>query len=121
MKQKQSSGWESLMQPMIDIAEINRKTIQQFAKLQGDYMSWALEANLKQFKALAETEDMKSAVEKQLKFMKELDSRWCDTAEQEIATARDAQHSINNMLEESYLRSSDFFEQFSPSPDKTSH
>ena len=115
MKDKfQPEDWTKLFQPLLDITDINTKTVQKFAELQSNYLNYLFEANVKQFKALTETKDVKSAMEQQLEFVKEVDIKWCDMAEQEIATARDAQQSINDMLEKSYANGSDFLEHFSP-------
>ncbi|OMH25573.1 phasin family protein [Motiliproteus sp. MSK22-1] len=117
MKEKQQpEDWQKLFQPLLDITDINTKAVQKFAELQSNYLNYLFEANIRQFKALTEIKDVKSAVEQQLEFVKEVDTKWCDMAEQEIATARDAQQSINDMLEKSYANGSDFLEQFSPPP-----
>lgn len=111
MKQKQpeTTDWKGLFQPMIDVTEINSKTVQKFAELHLNYMTYVLDANVKQLNTLAESKDVKSAIERQLEFFKELNTKWFDIAEQDIATARDAQQSINNLLGQN-VHNSDFLE-----------
>ncbi|MEH6824139.1 MAG: phasin family protein [Motiliproteus sp.] len=102
MKQKQqSTDWSAPLQPLVDMAMINFSAAQKCAEIQSNFISYLLDANLKQFQALADAKDPKSALTSQLAFIKAIDTRWCDTAEQEIETARDVQHSIAGILEKS--------------------
>ncbi len=98
-QQENSDYWTAPFRPLIDITNINFKATQKFAELQSNYLNYLLEANLKQFKALVDCKDVSSVLEQQLEYFKEVDNKWCDTAEQEISTARDAQQSINDVLE----------------------
>jgi hypothetical protein len=111
-KQQESTDyWVAPFQPLIDITNINIKATQKFAELQSNFMTYLLEANLKQFQALVSSKDVKSAMERQLEFVKEVDTKWCDTAEEEIETARDVQQSINGILEKN-IHNPDFVELF---------
>ncbi len=102
VKQKQqSTDWSGPLQPLVDLAMINFNAAQRCAEIQSNFISYLLDANLKQLQALADTKDPKSALTSQLAFIQAIDSRWCDTAEQEIETARDVQHSITGILEKS--------------------
>ncbi len=101
MKQKKPAHSDGMapLQPLIDLTTISFNATQKLAELQVNFVSFLLDANLKQLKILLESQDFNSAIEQQLAFFNEIDTKWYDTAAQEIATARDVQHSINEVLE----------------------
>jgi hypothetical protein len=119
VKQQKQEGtdWLAPLQPLIDISKINFKAAQKFSELQSNFVSYLLDANLKQFETLVDSKDLKTVMEQQLKFFKAVDTKWCDAAEQEIEAARDVQQSISGVLEKN-IHNSDFLEQLSTGPGK---
>lgn len=109
---EQPLDWESVIKPLLEINEIGFNAARKIADVQSNYLRHICEANLSLWKALLESKDVKTAVERQLEFIKDVDTKWCDAAEEELATARDAQHSLNATLEKSYLNNADLIDQF---------
>lgn len=101
MKQSkvESNDWTEPFQPLIEITNIGCKANQRLTELQSNFITYFMDANLKQFKALIESKDVKSAIEKQIDFFNEIDTKWQGMAEQEIETAKDAQQSISSIME----------------------
>ena len=89
------------MQPVIDLAESNKKAMETLATLQKDTMTDVINASVAQFKDLAECKDPKAALEKQLGFYKSLEAKMTDTAEKSIATINEAKDAFVSVVEES--------------------
>lgn len=98
-KQQQSSDSAAPLQPLVDIAMFNFTATQKITELQSTFVSYLLDLNLKQCKALSTAKDPQEALKLQFELIKEADAKWCDLAEQEIEAARGLQSSINGVLE----------------------
>ena len=89
------------MQPVVDLAESNKKTLETLASLQKDSMTEVVNASVAQFKALAECKDPKSVLDLQVKFYKGLEAKMTDTAEKSIAAITEAKETFTAVVEES--------------------
>ena len=89
------------MQPVVDLAETNKKAMEALATLQKDSMTDVINASVAQFKELAQCQDPKLAMEKQLEFYKSLETKMTDTAEKSIATISEAKDAFVAVIEES--------------------
>ena len=94
------NDWSAPIQPLIDITNIGYKANQRLANLQSEFITYFINANLRQFKSLIESKDVASAIEHQVEFFNEIDAKWKGVAEQEIEAAKDAQQSISLIVEE---------------------
>jgi len=92
---------KSLMQPVVELAETNKKAMEKLASLQKDSMTDVVNASVAQFKELAQCKDPKVALEKQLEFYKTLEAKMTDTAEKSIATMTEAKEAFVAVVEES--------------------
>lgn len=111
-KQQASSDLAAPLQPLVDIAMINFNATQKITELQSNFISYLLDLNLKQCQALSTAKDPQDALQLQFKMIQEVDTKWCDLAEQEIEAARDLQSSINGVLEKN-IHIPEILEQFS--------
>jgi len=109
-QQPSSTDWSLFFEPLLQVTEVNRKAVQKLTDIQASYISFLLDSTIKQLRTLSATSDLKDVVEQQLKYISAVDSQWCATAEQELATARDAQQSINELLVNSYTLNGDIVE-----------
>lgn len=89
------------MQPMVDLAETNKKAIESLSLLQKDSMTDMFNASLEQFKALSQCKDPKSAMELQMKFYKDMEGKITAHAEKSMATMTEAKDAYMSMMEES--------------------
>lgn len=87
--------------PFNKAAEINKKTAEKLFELQSAYMTEMFNASLTQFKALTGATEPKSAVEMQITFYKEMESKLTAAAEQEVAALTTAREELTSVFEES--------------------
>lgn len=101
MKKKQStySYPTNPLQSLIDITNINLMAAKKLNELQSNFVSFLINANMQQLKKIPDTKTLTSALVRNLAFYNEVDTKLQGTAEQEIETARDAQQSINAIIE----------------------
>ena len=89
------------MQPVVDLAETNKKALEKLAALQKDSMTDVINVSVAQFQEMAQCKDPKVALEKQMDFYKSLEAKMTDTAEKSIATITEAKEAFVSVLEES--------------------
>ncbi len=89
------------MQPVLDLAETNKKAMEKLAALQKDSMTDVVNASVEQFKELAQCKDPQSALDLQLKFYKSLEAKMTETAEKSIATITEANEAFVAVVEDS--------------------
>lgn len=92
---------KSTMQPILDMAEINKKTTEKLIALQSAYLSEFVNTSLNQMKTLTESRDPKTALELQVKYLKEIESRLTDVAEKEMAALVEAKEELTGLVEKS--------------------
>jgi len=92
---------KSSMQPVLDMAEINKKTTEKLIALQSAYVSEFVNASLNQMKTLTESRDPKTALELQVKYLKEIESKLTDVAEKEMAALVEAKQELTGLIEKS--------------------
>ena len=89
------------MQPVVDLAETNKKTMETLANLQKDSMTEVVNASVEQFKALSSCKDPKEVLDLQVKFYKSLESKMTETAEKSIAAITEAKEAFVSVVEDS--------------------
>ncbi|MBA4502110.1 phasin family protein [Marinobacterium marinum] len=89
------------MKPVMDMAEINKKTTEKLISLQSAYVSDFVNASLNQMKTLSEVRDPKAAVEQQVKYLKEIEAKLTDVAEKEMAALVEAREELTGLIEKS--------------------
>ncbi len=89
------------MAPVVEMAEINKKTAETLVSLQTEYFSDFVNSSLAQVKALTEVKEPKEAFDLQVKFFKELEGKISGTAEKEMATLTDARDQLTSLIEKS--------------------
>ena len=89
------------MQPMVDMAEINKKTTEKLIALQSSYVSDFVNASLTQMKTLSEVREPKQALELQVKYLKEIEAKLTDVAEKEMAALVEAKEELTGLVEKS--------------------
>ncbi len=99
------------MQPVVDLAETNKKTMETLAGLQKDSMTEVVNASVEQFKALAECKDPKSVLDLQVKFYKDLEVKMTETAEKSIAAITEAKEAFVSVVEESAKKTAEEVEE----------
>ncbi len=101
MYEKFFEDMQGRMQPVLDLAETNKKAMEKLAALQKDSMTEVVNASVEQFKQLAQCKDPQSAVDLQLKFYKALEGQMSETAEKSIAAITEANEAFVAVVEES--------------------
>lgn len=89
------------MKPVMDMAEINKKTTEKLIALQSSYVSEFVNASLNQMKTLSEMRDPKAALELQVKYLKEIEAKLTDVAEKEMAALVEAKEQLTDLVEKS--------------------
>ena len=89
------------MQPVVEMTEINKKAAEKLIALQSSCVTDLFNAGLSQVKAMSEVREPKAAVELQVKFIKEVEAKITDVAEQEIATLTEARDQLTEIVEKS--------------------
>jgi len=89
------------MKPVMDMAEINKKTTEKLIALQSAYVSDFVNASLNQMKTLSEVREPKAAVELQIKYLKEIEAKLTDVAEKEMAALVEAKEQLTSLVEKS--------------------
>jgi phasin family protein len=89
------------MKPVMDMAEINKKTTEKLIALQSAYVSDFVNASLNQMKTLSEVRDPKAALELQVKYLKDIEAKLTDVAEKEMAALVSAKEELTGLVEKS--------------------
>lgn len=89
------------MAPVVEMAEINKKTAETLVSLQTEYISDFVNASLAQIKSLTEVKEPKEAFDLQLKYFKELESKMSGTVEKEVAALSEARDQLTELVEKS--------------------
>lgn len=102
------------MKPVMDMAEINKKTAEKLIALQSSFVSDIVNSSLAQMQTLAAAKDPKAAVELQVKYLKEAEAKMTEAAEKEIAALSEAKSELTDLVEKSIedFSSAPYFEEF---------
>ncbi|WP_207061475.1 phasin family protein [Motiliproteus sp. SC1-56] len=95
------------MQPLLALAESNKKAMETLANVQKDSMTEVVNASLEQFKALTEAKDPKAAMDLQVQFYKALEAKMTDTAEKSIAAINESREAFLAALQEASEQTSE--------------
>ncbi len=101
MYDKYLEEMKTRMQPVLDLAETNKKALEELAALQKDSMTDVINASVEQYKALAQCKDPKSALDLQLKFYKSLQAKMTETSEKGVAAITGAKEAFTAVVEQS--------------------
>ncbi len=101
MYEKMFADLKARMQPVVELAETNKKAMEKLAALQKDSMTEVVNASVEQFKELAQCKDPKAALDQQVIFYKALEAKMSDTAEKSIAAITEAKDAFVAVVEES--------------------
>lgn len=101
MYEKIFADMKERMQPMMDLAETNKKALEALTLLQKESMTDMVNAGLEQFKALSECKDPKTAMELQMAFFKKMETNMASTAEKSMAAVTEAKDAYVSLVEES--------------------
>jgi phasin family protein len=89
------------MKPVMDMAEINKKTTEKLIALQSQYVSDFVNSSLSQMKTLSTTKEPKAAFEAQVQYLKEIETKLTNVAEQEMAALTEAKDELTGIVEKS--------------------
>lgn len=87
------------MKPVMDMAEINRKTAEKLISLQSAYVSNFINSSLAQMKTLASIQDPKTAIEAQIQYLKSLEAQISDVAQKEVSALSEAKAQLIVLME----------------------
>jgi len=100
MYDKLIEDMKNRMQPVLDLAETNKKAMEKLAAVQKDSMTEVVNASLEQVKAMSQVKDPKAALDLQVQFYKALEAKMTDTAEKSIAAISEAKDAFVASVEE---------------------
>jgi len=95
------------MAPVVEMAEVNKKTAETLISLQSDYFSDFVNSSLAQVKALTEVKEPKEALDLQIKFVKDLEGKITTVAEKEVAALTEAKDQLTAIVEKSFAEMGD--------------
>lgn len=110
MYDKMMQDMKARMQPVLDLAETNKKAMETLAAVQKDSLHEVVNASLEQFKAVAQVKEPKAALELQVQFYKDLEAKMTATAEKSIAVISDAKDAYVSTVEEAAQKAAAEFE-----------
>lgn len=100
MYDKLFDDMKSRMQPVLDLAETNKKAMETLATVQKDSMTEMVNASLEQFKALSQVKEPKAALDLQVQYYKDLEAKMASSAEKSIAAITEAKEAFVAAVEE---------------------
>lgn len=89
------------MQPAVDVAEINKKAAEKLFALQSEYVTDFVNSCVSQMKALTEVKEPSEAVELQMTYFKQLETKLAEVAEKEYDALNEAKDQITEVVEKS--------------------
>ena len=101
MYDKLIEDMKTRMQPVLDLAETNKKMLETLANVQKEAVTDVMNASLEQFQALAQCKDPKSALELQVNYYKALEAKVADTTEKNLAALNEAKDAFTSVVEAS--------------------
>ena len=91
---------KSRMQPVLDLAETNKKAMETLANVQKESMTDVVNSSLEQFKAMSQVKEPQAALELQMKYYKDLESKMTASAEKSIAAINEAKEAFVATVED---------------------
>ncbi len=110
MYNKMMEEMKARMQPVLDLAETNKKAMETLASVQKDSLHELVNASLEQFKAVAECKEPQAALDLQVKFYKDLEAKMTNTAEKSIAAISEAKEAYVATVEAASKKAATEFE-----------
>ncbi|SEQ76644.1 phasin family protein [Amphritea atlantica] len=105
------------MKPVVDMAEINKKAAEKLIELQSGYVSDFVNATMAQMQALSSIKDPKEAIDLQVEYVKTLETKLTNVAEEEMAALNSAKAELTAVIEKSFaglgLKDMNYFEDLS--------
>ncbi len=93
---------KSKMQPILGVAEINRKAFEKLAALQTECITDCVNASLQQLKTLGGEKNAEKITELQFEFIRSVEGKLNSAAEQNLATISEAKEEISKLIGSSY-------------------
>ncbi len=93
---------KSKMQPILSVAEINRKAFEKLAALQTECITDCVNASLKQLKTLGSEKNAEKITASQFEFIRSVEGKLSSAAEQNLATISEAKGEISKLIGSSY-------------------
>ncbi|WP_421869197.1 phasin family protein [Motiliproteus sp.] len=110
MYEKVLEDMKARMQPVLDLAETNKKAMETLASVQKESMTDVVNASLEQFKAVAECKEPQAALDLQVKFYKDLEAKMTESAEKSIAAITEAKEAYVSAVEDAAKKATAEFE-----------
>lgn len=105
------------MKPVVDMAEINKKAVERLIELQSSYVTDFVNATMAQMQALSSIKDPQEAIELQVDYVKQLETKLSSVAEEEMAALNSAKDELTAIIETSFagfgLKDTNYFEDLS--------
>ena len=110
MYEKVLEDMKARMQPVLDLAETNKKAMETLAAVQKESMTDVVNASLEQFKAVSQCKEPQAALDLQVKFYKDLEAKMTASAEKSIAAITEAKEAYVSAVEEAAQKATAEFE-----------
>ncbi|MFT6914609.1 MAG: hypothetical protein ACJAWL_000905 [Motiliproteus sp.] len=93
---------KSSFQPLIELAELNRKTLEKMTAVQTSYLTDCISSSLKQVKTLAESGSPQRAAELSFEMIKEFETKLTGATEQNMAALTELQSAYSSLVNGSF-------------------
>jgi len=100
MYDKMFDDMKTRMQPLLDLAETNKKVLETLATVQKESLTDVVNASMEQFQALAQCKDPKAVLDLQVKYYKALEAKMTLTTEKSIAAITEAKEAFVAVVED---------------------
>lgn len=100
MYDKMFEDMKARMQPIMDLAETNKKAMETLANVQKESMTDMVNASLEQFKALSQTKEPQKALDLQMQYYKDLEGKMNASAEKSIAAINESKEAFVAAVED---------------------
>ncbi len=109
MRQDIVKDFQDKMMPVSMISDINKSAAEKLIALQTEYMTDLFNTGLAQMKALSSVHEPKEAFELQIKYFKELDAKFANIAEKEVAMLSETKEQLMDVVEKNFSEMSDIY------------
>ncbi len=104
---------KSSFQPLIELAELNRKTLEKMTSVQTSYLTDCISTSIKQVKSLAESGSPQRATELSFEMIKEFENKLAGATEQNIAALHELRTAysalMNGSCSDNYARVTELY------------
>ncbi|RDE24563.1 phasin family protein [Motiliproteus coralliicola] len=93
---------KSSLQPLVELAELNRKAVEQIATAQADYLKECISTSIKQVQSLTSTQSAQRVTELSFEAAKSFEDQFNGIASQNLATLNELRDGVEDVLSSSY-------------------